>query len=159
MFTNIIWATDGSEHADRALELAAQLARSEGATLHVVHVVEKIFGTRLSGRNTFLNEEDIRAKIERQAAEAGDGTGITSTLQMTSGASNEVAKRITEVAGETGADLIIVGTRGHSAVAGAFLGSVTQRLLHLAHCPVLAVPPTERSAHEAEKDDTLSAAR
>jgi nucleotide-binding universal stress UspA family protein len=50
------------------------------------------------------------------------------------------ARSIADVAKETGADLIVVGTRGHSALAGVFLGSVTLKLLHLAGCPVLCVP-------------------
>ena len=51
------------------------------------------------------------------------------------------AHTIAEEAKEAGADLIVVGTRGHTALAGLLLGSVTQRLLHIAPCPVLAVPP------------------
>jgi nucleotide-binding universal stress UspA family protein len=50
MFTHIVWATDGSENADRALEYASQLARSEHATLHAVHVVEKMLGPRVAGQ-------------------------------------------------------------------------------------------------------------
>ena len=38
------------------------------------------------------------------------------------------------------ADLIVTGSRGHTAIAGIVLGSVAQRLLHLADCPVLVVP-------------------
>ena len=51
------------------------------------------------------------------------------------------ARPIAAIAGDVDADLIVVGTRGHSGLAGIVLGSVTQRLLHLAHQPVLAVPP------------------
>jgi nucleotide-binding universal stress UspA family protein len=51
------------------------------------------------------------------------------------------ARPIAEIAAEQGADLIVVGTRGHSGVPGILLGSVTQRLLHLAHQPALAIPP------------------
>ena len=48
---------------------------------------------------------------------------------------------IEDIATEADADLIVAGTRGHSPVAGLLLGSVTQRLLHIARRPVLAVPP------------------
>jgi nucleotide-binding universal stress UspA family protein len=48
---------------------------------------------------------------------------------------------IAGVAGDAKADVIVSGTRGHTAIAGLLLGSVTQRLLHLAHCPVLVIPP------------------
>jgi nucleotide-binding universal stress UspA family protein len=43
--------------------------------------------------------------------------------------------------GVTAAALMVVGTRGHSALPGILVGSVAQRLVHLAHQPVLAVPP------------------
>jgi nucleotide-binding universal stress UspA family protein len=47
---------------------------------------------------------------------------------------------IADLARERQADVIVVGTRGHTALGGLLLGSVTQRLLHIAPCPVLAVP-------------------
>jgi nucleotide-binding universal stress UspA family protein len=51
------------------------------------------------------------------------------------------AQSIANLATEVGADMIVVGTRGHSPVGGVFAGSVAQRLLQVAPCPVLAVPP------------------
>jgi nucleotide-binding universal stress UspA family protein len=53
------------------------------------------------------------------------------------------AHAIEEIAAEAGADLIVVGMRGHSALAGLLVGSVTQRLLHVARRPVLVVPAAD----------------
>jgi nucleotide-binding universal stress UspA family protein len=50
------------------------------------------------------------------------------------------ADAVAAVAAETNADAIVCGTRGHSALTGAILGSVAQRLLHVAPCAVIAVP-------------------
>lgn len=156
MFDEIVWATDGSEHADRALEYARPLAESDGASLHVIHIVEKFAGGRAAGLDQRADEREIDEKIKRQAAELGVKHGIETHLHMDTTLGG-VAKRIAEISRDAGADVIVVGTRGHSAVAGALLGSVTQQLLHLAHCPVLAVPPLGQSPDEAARADELPA--
>lgn len=140
MFHNILWATDGSSQADRAFELARDLAQHEGATLHVTHVVEKLVGMRLAGQNAHLDEPDIQAKIKQQASDAA-AAGVKVKLHMPVGHVGESARLISEVAGAGQADVVVVGTHGHSAVVAAVVGSVTQQLLHIAGCPVLAVPP------------------
>lgn len=141
MFTKVIWATDGSEHADRAMPLAVQMANADGAELHVVHVVEKLVGTRVAGMDALTNEDEIKAKVERQAQAIAAGRGAKTSIQVIAALGNHVADRIAEIAQNTGADLIVVGTRGHGALGSLMLGGVTQRLLHLSSCPVLAVPP------------------
>jgi len=69
MFTNVMWATDGSAHADRALGYATRVALRDGATLHAVHVVEKFATGRVAGQNAHLDEQAIDAKIQREVAD------------------------------------------------------------------------------------------
>lgn len=153
MFNTIIWATDGSEHADRALELATQIARANSATLHVAHIIEKqVSGRTAGGQDLYFGEAEITAKINQQVAELqGDDTFKTTVNEIPSAVS--VAKQIAELARASGADLIVVGTRGRSALVGAIGGSVTQGLLHAAHCPVLAVPPADQGDTGAEQSE------
>jgi nucleotide-binding universal stress UspA family protein len=138
MFKNVIWATDGSENAERALPTAVELVKDGGGKLFVVHANE-IFGGRAAGAPVYADEDDRRAQLR---AEVDDlvTAGIDAELQIVSGMQSDPADLIAKKALELGADVIVVGTRGHGRVAGALLGSVTQRLLHVASCPVLAVP-------------------
>jgi nucleotide-binding universal stress UspA family protein len=158
MFTNIVCAVDGSEQAVLALDCASQMAQRDGAELHVAHVVEKLVTGRVAGQNVHVDEEQIDAKIERQMNALAAKYEITPTLHMTAGTSGNAARQIAEIAGEVGADLIVIGTRGYSAVAGVLLGSVTQRLLHIAHCPVLAVPPPHRDAEGMDSVEATTTA-
>ena len=76
------------------------------------------------------DEPDVKARIEQQAAGLKE-QGIDADVRFESIILGGPARSIADVAKETGADLIVVGTRGHSALAGVFLGSVTLKLLHL----------------------------
>ncbi len=138
MFDRIIWATDGSEAADRALPYAKALAEGPGRTLVVVHCKELLIG-RAGGYPVLADEEELQEKIRRQVAELHE-QGLDATLQIITAAGTHGPHAIADLARELDADAIVVGTRGHSPVAGLLLGSVTQRLLHIAPCPVIAVP-------------------
>ena len=141
MYKKVIWATDGSEHADRAMRHAVQAAQADGAELYVVHVIEKLVSGRASGLNAYANEDEVKAKVEQQAQTIAADTGLKTIVHMVVGLSNRIGDRIAETADDAGADLIVVGTRGHGALGSLVLGGVTQRLLHVSRCPVLAVPP------------------
>jgi len=149
MFKKIMCATDGSRDAVRALQLAGTLAADAGTAIDVVHVTEYYPAGRVAGLATRVDELEVRARIDEQIA----ASGVKCVTHRPHAAAGKTAQRIADLARELGSDVIVVGTRGHSAVAGAMLGSVTQRLLHEASCPVLAVPPAREASsvtHEAQ---------
>jgi nucleotide-binding universal stress UspA family protein len=139
MFEKIIWATDGSASAYRALPYAKSLAQREGASLVVVHAIETFGGSRAAGQLMYLDEDDTETTVERQVAEL-QADGFGAQLRLVRGVGVGAASVIADAAEEIGADVIVTGTRGRSTLGGLLLGSVTQRLLHIAPCPVLAVP-------------------
>lgn len=146
MYKNVLWATDGSEAADRALIHAKALAAESQTPLLVVYCEELTVPGRGGGSfPVHANEDALQAKIHRQVAELSDN-GTPATLETTRSMVGGAAHAIAEIASRDQADVIVVGTRGHTPLAGLLLGGVTQRLLHIAPCPVLAVP----SAHNGK---------
>jgi nucleotide-binding universal stress UspA family protein len=140
MFDTVVLALDGSESSDRALACATALAKVHSSSVHVVHVVELTVGR--GGGRAPLNEKEIQAKVEGQVT-ALAAAGVKAEFETHTVPAGGPAHAIAEVAANAKADLIVTGTRGHTAVVGMLLGSVPQRLLHLAHCPVLVVPEPE----------------
>ena len=138
MFKKIVWATDGSDAADKALLYVEGLAKQDGASVEVVHVVEYLVGGKLV-EPLQVDEPELQQKFEQQVEQL-KSAGIDAQLKVVPGLQRVAAHAIAETAQEDGADLIVVGTHGHSALGSLMLGSVTQRLLHIAHCPVFAVP-------------------
>ena len=115
MFKTVIWATDGSEHADRAMATAVQVAKADGAELHVVHIIEKLLSSRAAGMDAFANEPEVKAKVAQQAEALEHDSGLKTSTHMVVGMGNRIGDRIAEIALDIGADLIFVGTRGHGA--------------------------------------------
>ena len=140
MFNRIVWATDGSETAAGALPYAKALATGDGRSLIVVHAKEHFVAGRASGYPVLADEDELEARIREQVRQAHE-EGLDATLQLPVGSAGHTAHIIADAARAIDADVIVVGTRGLSAVVGLLVGSVTQQLLHIAHCPVLAVPP------------------
>jgi nucleotide-binding universal stress UspA family protein len=137
MFKTIVLALDGSDGSRRAIPVAVELAKRDNAKLVIAHVEQDIIGK--GGGPIEATEDEIQAEVRRQAEELS-AQGIETSVEMRSVMLGGPAHVIEEIADEANADLIVAGTRGHSPVAGLLLGSVTQRLLHIARRPVLAVP-------------------
>jgi nucleotide-binding universal stress UspA family protein len=140
VFKTIVIGLDGSEGSKRAIPLAGELAARDGAKIVVAHV-DEVVAARASGPIHAPDEEQQRREIRQQADELAR-QGIETDVRMVN-VMEGPAHAIAEIARDADADLIVVGTRGRSRVTGLLLGSGTQRLLHIAHCPVLAVPATD----------------
>jgi nucleotide-binding universal stress UspA family protein len=151
MYETVIWATDGSDGADLALEEALHLAKLSSGRVIAVHCDQRLNG-RAGGWPALADEDDLRLKIRQQVAEL-TATGVDIEVVVRH-SHREAADVVAAIAAELGGDVIVCGTRGHGALAGAFLGSFTQRLLHIAPCPVLAVSEREAkrpAPHQREK--------
>jgi nucleotide-binding universal stress UspA family protein len=144
MFKVIVWATDGSSQAERALPFAKELARANGARLIVVHVKEIVAGRGGAGP-VIVNEDQVQAALAKHVADLKQ-EGLDVKFQLADVMAGGAAHVIADIADKEGADLIVAGTRGHGPLSGLLLGSVTHRLLHIVKCPVLVVPSTSTGA-------------
>jgi nucleotide-binding universal stress UspA family protein len=140
MFKKILIATDGSEYSRRAFEAAVASAKCFGAEIELLFVFKqpRNYGT-FSGLSTveFTNEqvEEISNRIFNATVKDIDHSGINVERKVMIG--SHAATILSEA--KNGVDLIVMGSRGHSLVSGAVIGSVTQKVLSVAACPVMVV--------------------
>lgn len=153
MFKTIVWATDGSELADGALDYVRELARQDGSRIVAVHANELMRG-RSSGYPALADEPELEEKIGKQIEELRS-VGLDATFEVRSD-SKSVAALIAEAAEDVDADLIVVATHGAGGFTAALMGSVARALCHTAKTPVLVVPPATKAGQQATKDDRLA---
>jgi nucleotide-binding universal stress UspA family protein len=154
----ILIPTDFGEAADAALAYGRELARSFGATLEVLHVVEDVY-TRLAVDGLVAGDPSLQHDLEevsRKRVEAllSDEDRAVFGARPVVLVSNTTATTIVAYAHETRVDLIVMGTHGRGGVAHLLMGSVAERVVRTAPCPVLTVRHPE---HEFVLPDALVA--
>jgi len=148
-FQNILFATDFSATADRALPYAVEIARRSQATIHAVHVISPIESPLLPpadwdeivrDQEEFREREKNRLELELQE--------LPHEFLLLKG---DVWENLKRVIRERNVDLLVLGTHGRTGIAKAFMGSVAERIFRQASCPVLTAGPrvTPRAAHAA----------
>jgi nucleotide-binding universal stress UspA family protein len=142
MFKTVLWATDGSAAAAAALSAAKSIAQTYDAKLVVTHVPVVLAGPTIAVNVAQESADATRAALQRTVEEL-KRDGVTTEFALPEIAMHGPAHVIAEFAREVDADLIVAGTRGSSRLVRVLVGSVTRRLLELAPCPVLAVPPQD----------------
>ena len=150
MINKVLVAVDGSENSDRALDFALDLAEKYNAGITVLNVSESpaigvvpfepteptAFAT--SSVNFYkdfqrFHEEILRNAVNR-AREFKPNVAVSSKLREGNAASEIVAE-----AKESGFDIIVVGHKGLGRVKELFLGNISEKVAHLAPCPVVIV--------------------
>lgn len=154
MSKTVVLGLDGSQDSARAIPYAVEEAGSDGKIV-VIHVRELLIG-RAGGMPLVADEDDVERAVRRQVEDMNAG-GVTAELQVISAVAGGPAHVIADAAAKEHAEVIVVGTRGHRQIASMIIGGVTHRLLHLATCPVLAVPPA-RTGSTSESTDAESVA-
>ena len=145
----ILVPTDFGEAADVALNYARALAANFHASIDVLHVAEDVSARMFAGEiyvgvpATLQKdvEDAARARLETRLLDNDPEPLAVRPVVVTS---NAPAATIVNYARESGADLIVMGTHGRGPMAHLLMGSVAERVVRLATCPVLVVRHPER---------------
>jgi nucleotide-binding universal stress UspA family protein len=145
----ILVPTDFSEPADAALTYGRELAGRFGATLHVLHVAENVYIATLGAETYAAVAPDLQREIENTARVRldelildSDGSGPRAEAVVLTSASPAFA--IVDYAKDHDIDLIVMGTHGRQGFTHLLMGSVAERVVRMASCPVLTVRHPER---------------
>ena len=138
MFKKILHANDGSEHAFHALAFALSLARQNNSELHMISVEEIAYIPE------FIEEvrEDAGTAARRYHTVIQRAKALAGQSQIelhTHVRAGHPVRDIVDLAREMGAELLVIGATGHSALYERLIGSRADRIIQLAHCPVLVV--------------------
>ncbi len=147
MFTSILVATDGSEHAQSAITQACELALKYDSKLYFLHVLHdmvipegiyeyiKIEKVEESPETVYLRKigDGILEAAKKKAASLGVKDFETVIAE------GEPAKEILKFAEEHDVDTIIIGSRGLGSLKGLMLGSVSNKVCHMAECTCITV--------------------
>jgi len=148
MFDRILIAVDGSPYSAPAVSAATEIATKFNSHAFVLHVREHDRGRAgafpLETPQEALDLVSATVKTLRAA-------GITAMGDAHGAVAGQAAKDIVDTARSQGVDLIVMGSRGLSEIAGLFVGTVTHKVLQLAHIPVLVVRPPKAPVEKQEE--------
>ena len=139
----VLAASDGSPAAHAALAALAKMPQSEGASVELLSVLplhdwgDDIDEESLAIRESVEHDEEDAVAARLESERTLVAKGVVSTTQMERG---QVGEQILARADATGADLIVIGTRGMSGPRARFWGSTAERVLTQALCNVLVAP-------------------
>ena len=146
---NVLVATDFSEPSNTALEYIRALARTFNASLHVLHVVDNLVFQGMLADAAPVDYSDLSEELEAAGRRQLDATideddrrelGAKTVLMTFTGPAHGIVAYATKA----NIDLIVMGTHGRGGWSHLIMGSVAEKVVRLAQCPVLTVRHPER---------------
>ena len=142
--THILVPADFSDDAEQALDYAIQLAKAFQARLsilHVIHLTPMAMGD-IGAASLVPYLEDMEADAQQRLHAMMDRVNQEGLEGETVIVQGVPAQHIVEMAGNKSIDLIVMGTHGRTGLTHALIGSVAERVVRLAPCPVLVTRGT-----------------
>jgi nucleotide-binding universal stress UspA family protein len=138
----IVVGTDGSEHARRAIQWAADLAAQTGAEVVATHAVGLLVNTPTGPvPSTAELHDELRARLEGEWTDELRAADVPVRCRLEEGGAVTALLR---VADDEGADLVVVGSRGTGGFSELHLGSTSHQVALYADRPVTIIPPPDR---------------
>lgn len=136
MFERIVLAVDGSPQSSKTIPVALDLAQKYGSSVLVVHVREH---TRYEGSDVDMGPPIPAESLVDQVVTRLREADVDARGEIRRVSPGETPHQIVEAAASSSADLIVIGTRGLSGLKHLLLGSIAERVVQRAPCPVLTV--------------------
>jgi nucleotide-binding universal stress UspA family protein len=159
-FTRILVPVDFSGESGRAIEYAVALAKKVGGTIELLHVVEDPIASGAWGAEAYvMNVPELLAELVEEATrrlgsiKAGCDQSVPMGTRVVTG---PPARSIAAIAEAERPDVIVMGTHGRTGLSHLVLGSVAERVVRTAPCPVLTVR-AERVSDAKDKTPTVEA--
>jgi nucleotide-binding universal stress UspA family protein len=149
----VLVATDFGEASEAALTYGRALARTFGADLHLLHVMENTFLRPIASDPLALKAATYNRLNSRLTAADRADLHARAVVEV----SDEPAGVIVEYARGFGIDLIVTGTHGRRGAAHVLMGSVAEHVVRKAPCPVLTVRHPEREFVVEDQQEQLAA--
>ncbi len=137
MLEKVLVAVDRSDHSEKTLSAARELAEKAGSEIRVLHVQELGWGARIG--EVPLEEHDEAKQIVHDALTALEQDGISATGVLRSALTHRIAGEIAAEAQESGCTVVVMGFRGASGHDGGLIGSTANRVIHSTDIPVFVV--------------------
>ncbi len=147
MLQKILVAVDGSEHSLKAVEYAAELASKHGCEIYLLHIVQKVDvsnelkqymeSEKIEEPAEYVILNRIGEKILDKAEAVARENGVCKVYKVIE--TGEPANKIVEYAKNNNVDSIIIGSRGLGDLKGLLMGSVSNKVCHIAECTCITV--------------------
>lgn len=147
MINKILLAADGSSSAEKAARYTLSIAKQTGSSVTILNVGPVPIMNLMNYHPSMIGEDILPQQVEQRIEEHSQKI-LDKTLEIFKDSNIKVethfefghpAETITQYASDNNFDLIVAGNRGLSEIKSLLLGSVSDKIIHMAHCPVLVV--------------------